>query len=126
MLINHVSGAWSAPAPAVSHTLPLLLTTHTSPLLQVDRSDTHLASAVIQIDQKTDENGGWPLEVMDADGNVSEIYLQANELVLYEGARFRHGRPMRFAGDDFANIFSHFSPEDWKGAGKSPRYGRPS
>jgi hypothetical protein len=37
-----------------------------------------------------DEDGGWPLEVMDADGNASEIYLQENELVLYEGARFRY------------------------------------
>ena len=83
MLINHVSGAWSAPAPAVSHTLPLLLTTHTSPLLQVDRSDTHLASAVIQIDQKTDENGGWPLEVMDADGKNLEQLTNGRAVHVY-------------------------------------------
>jgi len=88
----------------------------------VDRSDTHLASAVIQIAQNVDEDGGWPLEVMDAEGNVSEVYMQGAELVLYEGARFRHGRPMRLKGEDFANIFSHFAPLDWHGPNKSPNY----
>merc|ERR1739848_334685 len=28
----------------------------------VDRQDTHLASAVLQIDQEADPDGGWPLE----------------------------------------------------------------
>lgn len=81
----------------------------------VDRADTHLASAVIQVDQEVDENGGWPLEVLDDDGNVYEVFLQPGEMVLYEGARLRHGRPMRFRGTDFANIFSHFAPMDWAG-----------
>lgn len=88
----------------------------------VDRADTHLASAVIQIAQDVDEDGGWPLEVLDAEGNCGEVYLQPEELVLYEGARFRHGRPMRFNGTSFANIFSHFAPLDWHGPNKSPRY----
>lgn len=88
----------------------------------VDRADTHLASAVIQIDQDVDEDGGWPLEIIDAEGNCNEVYLQPGELVLYEGGRFRHGRPMRFKGTYFANIFSHFAPMDWKGPGKSPKF----
>jgi hypothetical protein len=88
----------------------------------LDRADTHLASAVIQIDQDVDEDGGWPLEVIDGEGNCFEVYLQPGELVLYEGGRFRHGRPMRFKGNHFANIFSHFAPVGWKGPGKSPMY----
>ena len=32
-----------------------------------------------------------------------------------QGAWLRHGRPMRFKGDEFANIFSHFKPLDWDG-----------
>jgi hypothetical protein len=38
-------------------------------------------------------------------GRVGEVYLQPGEMVLYEGAWLRHGRPMRFKGDEFANIF---------------------
>lgn len=88
----------------------------------VDRSDTHLASAVIQVGQHGVDQG-WPLEVLHpTDGSCSEVYLQPGEMVLYEGARFRHGRPMRLVGEDFANIFSHFRPVDWNGPGNSPNY----
>ena len=88
----------------------------------VDRADTHIASAVLQIAQEgVDE--GWPLEILHpTDGSCSEVYLQPGEMVLYEGARFRHGRPMRFNGTDFANVFTHFKPLDWHGPGKSPKY----
>ena len=91
----------------------------------VDRMDTHLASAVIQVDQKVDENGGWPLELLLANGTVAEVYTQPGEVILYEGAWLRHGRPMRLRGDEFANLFSHFSPLDWdgpRGADSKNRY----
>jgi hypothetical protein len=88
----------------------------------VDRSDTHLASAVIQVGQDGVDQG-WPLEVLHpTDGSCSEVYLQPGEMVLYEGARFRHGRPMRLVGEDFANVFSHFRPVDWNGPDHSPNY----
>merc|ERR1712187_19481 len=85
-------------------------------LNHVDRKESHIASAVIQVAQSTDEDGGWPLEVVHPhqDG-LYEVYLQPGEMVLYEGARVIHGRPMRFKGDSFGNIFSHFSPKNWKG-----------
>merc|ERR1712159_952767 len=50
----------------------------------VDRMDTHLASAVIQVDQKVDENGGWPLELLLANGTVAEVYTQPGEVILVE------------------------------------------
>eukprot|EP00658_Telonema_sp_P-2_P020405 TRINITY_DN18069_c0_g1_i3.p1 TRINITY_DN18069_c0_g1~~TRINITY_DN18069_c0_g1_i3.p1 ORF type:complete len:127 (-),score=22.18 TRINITY_DN18069_c0_g1_i3:104-484(-) len=74
----------------------------------VDRRDTHIVSAVIQVLQKVDEDGGWPLEVVGDDGTVHEVYLQPGEMVLYEGARHLHGRPMRLKGDYFGNIFTHY------------------
>jgi len=80
-------------------------------LNHVDRGDTHIASAVLQVHQTTDPNGGWPLEVVGEDGVVREVYLQPGEMVLYEGARLLHGRPMRFQGDHFGNIFTHFKPQ---------------
>eukprot|EP00040_Diaphanoeca_grandis_P023058 m.124870 g.124870 ORF g.124870 m.124870 type:complete len:542 (+) comp29086_c0_seq6:334-1959(+) len=87
----------------------------------VDIMETHLASAVLQVAQTVDEDGGWPLEVLLPNKTVGEVYLQPGEMVLYEGAWIRHGRPMRFKGDEFANIFTHFSPIDWKGPTISAR-----
>jgi len=81
----------------------------------VDRQDTHLASAVLQVAQTTDADGGWPLEVLLPNKTVGEVYLQPGEMVLYEGAWIRHGRPKRFKGDEFANVFTHFAPLEWKG-----------
>lgn len=79
----------------------------------VDRADTHLASAVLQLYQNVTK--GWPLEVMGDDGEYYEVYLQPGEMVLYEGARLFHGRPMRCEGTDFANVFSHFKPRGYLG-----------
>eukprot|EP00928_Gymnodinium_smaydae_P045770 TRINITY_DN30472_c0_g1_i1.p1 TRINITY_DN30472_c0_g1~~TRINITY_DN30472_c0_g1_i1.p1 ORF type:complete len:427 (-),score=41.62 TRINITY_DN30472_c0_g1_i1:67-1347(-) len=90
-------------------------TYHRSSVLidHVDREDTHIASAVLQMSQSVDENGGWPLEVMMTNGRIGEVYLQPGEMVLYEGAWLRHGRPMRLRGDNFSNVFCHFRPKDW-------------
>jgi len=81
----------------------------------VDIMETHLASAVLQVAQTTDPDGGWPLEVLLPNKTVGEVYLQPGEMVLYEGGWIRHGRPMRFKGDEFANIFTHFAPLAWTG-----------
>mmetsp|Transcript_50906 Transcript_50906/g.142458 ORF Transcript_50906/g.142458 Transcript_50906/m.142458 type:complete len:406 (+) Transcript_50906:162-1379(+) len=88
---------------------------HTMLLNHVDRRDSHLASAVLQVHQEVDEDAGWPLEIIDEDGNCHEVYLQPGEMVLYEGGKFQHGRPMRLRGNMFANIFTHFAPIDWHG-----------
>jgi len=88
----------------------------------IDNSATHLASAVLQLSQKVDE--GWPLELVMTDGTQCEVYLQPGQMVLYEGARLFHGRPMRFKGDHFANVFSHFKPWDWDGYENGDLYRR--
>jgi len=89
----------------------------------VDRSDTHLASAVLQIAQEADPEHGWPLEVIRPDGTTCEVYLQPGEMVLYEGARIMHGRPERFNGTYFANAFTHFAPESWVNVQAARRQG---
>jgi len=91
----------------------------------VDRMDTHIASAVIQVSQKNiDEGGGWPLEVILPAGcttteaeecHRTEIYMQPGQMALYEGGKIMHGRPMRLRGEAFGNVFSHFAPLDWNG-----------
>lgn len=91
-------------------------------LTHVDRMDTHLASAVIQVAQDlTSKNGSeglsnaWPVEMVAEDGDCYEVYMQPGQMVLYEGARLKHGRPMRFRGESFGNIFIHFKPPSWRG-----------
>lgn len=91
----------------------------------VDRKDTHLASAVIHIGREVDPDGGWPLEVLLGDKTVGEVYLQPGEMVLYEGAWMRHGRPMRFKGESFANLFSHFAPPEYVPAPTYPDKTKP-
>ena len=61
---------------------------------------------MLQVGQSVDKDGGWPLEVMrnDNGGHLGEVYLQPGEMVLYEGARLKHGRPMRLKGDEFGNV----------------------
>lgn len=82
----------------------------------LDRKQSHLVSAILQVHQGVDKNGGWPVEVLHPHRTgLTEIYLQPGEMVLYEGARLEHGRPMRFRGEEFVNIFSHFVPVDYRG-----------
>jgi len=82
----------------------------------LDRKDTHHVSAILQVHQVCDEDGGWPLEVIHPHREgLTEVYLQPGEMMLYEGARIPHGRPMRFRGEEFANVFSHFVPADFRG-----------
>jgi len=100
----------------------------------VDRMDTHIASAVIQVEQHgIDEGGGWPLEVLlpagclnsEGECHRTEIYMQPGQMALYEGAKVMHGRPMRLRGDGFGNIFSHFAPIDWFGPNSDkPKHSR--
>jgi len=75
-----------------------------------------LASAIIQVSQRVDEDGGWPLEIITDVGGCHEVFMQPGEMVLYEGAAFKHGRPMVFRGDEFANLLIHFAPEGWSGS----------
>mmetsp|Transcript_115916 Transcript_115916/g.322770 ORF Transcript_115916/g.322770 Transcript_115916/m.322770 type:complete len:432 (+) Transcript_115916:57-1352(+) len=84
----------------------------------LDRQETHIASAVLQVGQDADE--GWPLEVIHPHRKgLKEVYLQPGQMVLYEGARITHGRPMRFKGEMFANLFTHFAPHSWHGLNRA-------
>jgi prolyl 4-hydroxylase len=73
-----------------------------------DRLDTHIISAIINVDQKT--NKPWPLIIEDNYYRAHHVYLQPGEVVYYEGARLTHGRPEAFDGKWFANIFCHYMP----------------
>eukprot|EP00008_Paramoeba_atlantica_P010164 CAMPEP_0201488686 /NCGR_PEP_ID=MMETSP0151_2-20130828/19322_1 /ASSEMBLY_ACC=CAM_ASM_000257 /TAXON_ID=200890 /ORGANISM="Paramoeba atlantica, Strain 621/1 / CCAP 1560/9" /LENGTH=358 /DNA_ID=CAMNT_0047874037 /DNA_START=31 /DNA_END=1107 /DNA_ORIENTATION=+ len=79
-------------------------------LNHVDRSATHAVSAIIQVDQKVDED--WMLEVLGHDEKVNHLTLSPAEMILYESASVVHGRPEKFQGDFYANTFVHFRPKN--------------
>jgi len=74
----------------------------------VDRFNTHVISAILQIGQKVDED--WPLQIQDNDGNNHEVIMSAGEMVWYESARAVHGRMKPLKGEYFDNLFIHYKP----------------
>lgn len=76
-----------------------------------DRLETHIISAIINVDQ--DVNVDWPLVIDDNYYRRHHVILKPGDIVLYEGARLTHGRPIAFDGKMFANIFCHFKPKDY-------------
>ncbi len=74
-----------------------------------DRENTHIISAIINIDQDLDES--WPLIIEDHFYRKHEVYLEPGEIIFYESARLLHGRPLPLKGRSFANIFCHYTPK---------------
>jgi len=75
-----------------------------------DRENTHIISAIINIDQEVEEE--WPLIIEDHFYRKHEVILKPGEVIYYESAKLLHGRPIPLNGKSFANIFCHFMPKD--------------
>ena len=71
-----------------------------------DREQTHIVSAIINVDQKVATD--WPLIIEDHHYRKHEIILNPGEVLFYESARLKHGRPIPLKGREYANIFCHF------------------
>lgn len=76
-----------------------------------DRIDTHIISAIINVDQETSID--WPLVIEDNYYRKHHIMIKPGEVIFYEGGRLLHGRPIKFEGKSFANMFCHFKPVDY-------------
>jgi len=74
----------------------------------VDRFNTHVISAILNIGQSVEED--WPLFIVDNAGANHAVTLEAGEMIWYESARAIHGRPDPFKGEFFDNLFIHYSP----------------
>lgn len=71
-----------------------------------DRRETHVVSAIINVDQETDSE--WPLFIEDNYYRRHEVLLQPGEVLFYEGSRLTHGRPTPLDGSSYANIFCNY------------------
>lgn len=79
--------------------------------LHRDRIETHVLGVIINVDQEVNED--WPLMIDDHSYRQHQIFLKPGDMVFYESARLRHGRPQPFNGESFANIFCHLRPKDY-------------
>jgi prolyl 4-hydroxylase len=77
----------------------------------VDRARTHIVSSTICVDHRLDKN--WPLYIEDLKGNPHEVSIEPGEMVFFEGASLKHGRPYALEGEYYANIFVHYTPVGW-------------
>ena len=76
--------------------------------MHVDTLKTHVVSAIINVGQSVTED--WPLVILDHHGVERSIVMQPGDLLLYESAKLVHGRPTRFKGDYYDNLFIHYMP----------------
>lgn len=75
-----------------------------------DRAITHVVSAILNIDQKTEIP--WNLLMQSEAGSRwpwRNVLLAPRDLLFYEGGRLLHGRPAAFQGTFYANLFVHFA-----------------
>ena len=73
-----------------------------------DTPATHIISSTICVNRDTDEP--WPLCIEDSAGIRHDVVLEPGEMLLYEGARLRHGRPYPMCGAFYAGIYLHYRP----------------
>jgi prolyl 4-hydroxylase len=73
-----------------------------------DITSTHIISAILNIEQDVEID--WPLEIDDNYYRHHHVTMRPGDMLLYEGARVRHGRPTPLEGELFCNIFVHFMP----------------
>jgi prolyl 4-hydroxylase len=77
-----------------------------------DRDETHIVSAIINIDKEVRED--WPLVIEDHNQKKHEVFLDPGEVLFYESAKLLHGRPYPLKGKSYANIFCHYKPLNLK------------
>eukprot|EP00545_Synedropsis_sp_CCMP1620_P011887 CAMPEP_0119004644 /NCGR_PEP_ID=MMETSP1176-20130426/1268_1 /TAXON_ID=265551 /ORGANISM="Synedropsis recta cf, Strain CCMP1620" /LENGTH=348 /DNA_ID=CAMNT_0006956379 /DNA_START=24 /DNA_END=1070 /DNA_ORIENTATION=- len=80
-------------------------------LMHVDKSDTHVISAILHIDS-SDDAEPWPIVLEDFLGNTNEVVLTPGDMLFYESSKCFHGRPAKFVGSWYSSVFVHFYPSD--------------
>jgi prolyl 4-hydroxylase len=76
--------------------------------MHIDRMETHIVSAILNVAQ--DVATDWPLLIHDHYGRRHKVLMKPGEMLFYESARLKHGRPEPLDGAHFANIFVHAAP----------------
>lgn len=80
--------------------------------MHCDTWHTHVISAIIHVEDDSDES--WPLKIVDNYYREHDIHFEKGDLVLYESSRCMHGRPTKYKGNKWSNMYIHYSPHDWR------------
>lgn len=84
--------------------------------MHLDRPETHILSAIIHVGRiLNDENKeNWSLSIQNRIIPKSDIYFDSDcDVILYESSTLMHGRPEKFKGNSFCNMFMHWKPRNW-------------
>jgi prolyl 4-hydroxylase len=76
-----------------------------------DKKNTHVISAIIHLEDRSDKP--WELYIEDHNFKPHQITMEYGDIILYESTTCLHGRPTKFEGDSFRNMYIHFKPERW-------------
>ena len=76
-----------------------------------DRIQTHIFGVIINVAQDVRED--WLLMIEDHAYEEHQIVLAVGEMIFYESARLKHGRPVPLEGAAYANVFCHFKPSNY-------------
>jgi prolyl 4-hydroxylase len=76
-----------------------------------DKKNTHVISAIIHLEDKSDKP--WKLYIEDHNFKSYQITMEYGDVIFYESTTCLHGRPTPFEGDSYRNMYIHFKPERW-------------
>jgi prolyl 4-hydroxylase len=77
-----------------------------------DRKNTHVISAIVHLEDKSDKP--WELYIEDHNFKPHQISMEYGDVIFYESTTCLHGRPTPFEGDLYRNMYIHFKPERWE------------
>lgn len=71
--------------------------------------------AIIHLDREyASDAQPWALDIEDRlTGDISQVYLQPGQTMLYEGARLLHGRRSPLLGRYYTSFFAFFKPKEF-------------
>lgn len=75
--------------------------------MHIDKHQTHYVSSTITIETEIDQK--FPLFLKERD-RLIEVNLKSQEMLLYEGVRLPHFRPVPLSGKYYTSIFFHYKP----------------
>jgi len=81
-----------------------------------DRPQTHHVSSIVIVDKQVDQD--WSLDFQDHDGEWHKIYAEPGDMILYESAICKHGRPDPFEGEFYRNMFIHYKLSNYTYTGQ--------
>ena len=76
-----------------------------------DKKNTHVISAIIHLEDKSDKQ--WPLYIEDHNYKAHQVTMEYGDVVFYESTTCFHGWPTEFEGESHRNMYIHFRPERW-------------